>query len=121
MLHKRCCEQFFVAIVVPVKAIESQKAKISGESTQMDVKYETGIAQRPWPQSAGVGQFETLEHRIDRDSLSPTHPVRERYRHTVNENQVDFSVRHAECLDAVLDRRRALERMREALLAPLAR
>ena len=121
MLGARYRQQFIVAIVVAIEAIEAEQTKISRQPAQMDVEDEARLAQRAWPQSAGVGEVEALEHRIDRDPFAAAKLVRERHRNTINEDQVDLGMRHAQGFDPVLHRWRALEGMRETLLPSLAR
>jgi hypothetical protein len=82
----------------------------------MHIEHEAGFAQRTRTQPGGIAQLETLEHRIHRHALATVQLVREVDRLAIDENQVDLRMRHAQRFDAVLDGRRAVERMGEGLL-----
>src|SRR5438874_11579655 len=61
------------------------------------------------------------EPRVYPDALPTFEPVRAADRLAVDEHELDLGVRNAERLDPVLDRRRAVELVRECDLAPLGR
>lgn len=82
----------------------------------MHVGDEAWPAQRLRPQVMQRPNVESLEHRIHGHPLSS--PKGETYGFYIDEDEVDLRVRHAECLDDVLDRRSAIKGASEAAFAP---
>src|SRR5450756_1044787 len=86
----------------------------------MHVDDEARPAQRLWSQPMQWPDVESLEHRIHSHPLSSVQAMCETYRLSVDEDEVDLRVRHAERFDDVLDRWRAIKCVSEAAFAPVS-
>jgi hypothetical protein len=83
----------------------------------MDIEREAAGAQRPGPDPNNRLDIERFEHGIDADVVPVPDDMGEIHRLAVDQDQIDFGVRHPEPFDHVLDGRAPLEFVNEADLA----
>ncbi|MNC84759.1 hypothetical protein D3C83_03250 [compost metagenome] len=70
----------------------------------MDVDDEADRHGRSGADTAGAREIDRSEPRVHGNAIPLTQPVREVDRRPVDDNQIDFRMRHANRLDRVLDR-----------------
>src|SRR5258705_2032895 len=121
LLLERGAHDLVVFPVVRPERVEARHAQVARELSQVHVGDEARIAQGPRAQAHQRRDVERLEHRIHRDALAPGEEMRELHGASVDDHQVDLGVRHAEGLDRVLHRARAVDLDLEVALAPVLR
>src|SRR3954465_10306616 len=84
--------------------VEPEHSKQPRQPTGVDVDDEARITQRRRPQPGRGPDVERLEHRVHRDAVAGTRPVRKILRIPVNQDEVDLGMRNAQRLQNVLDR-----------------
>src|SRR3989442_1016396 len=79
----------------------------------MIIEHEANISQRAGSEPNKRCDVKSFENRINTDEVAVTDDVREIYRLTFHQNEIDLGMRHAQRFDHVLDRNRVLERIDE--------
>ena len=101
--------------------LEPNEQVVARKLAQVGVENETRIAQRARPQVLQRGDIQKFEHRVHGDALAAAQHALEAHRYAVDQDQVDFGVRHAQGFDRVLDRARSGDAVAECNPAPLGR
>jgi hypothetical protein len=101
--HGSLCEHAVLPIT-PIESIETTQAQIAGELPQMDVHDETGFTQRSGAHCSHRADIDTLEDRIDADTVAIRDRPLEGNRFPVHQHQIDLGMGHAQTFDQVLDR-----------------
>ena len=96
--------QLAIAAVVPIQRIEAGQAQVGGEPPQVCVQHETRLIDGPWPDPRERRDVDRFENRIHADPIPIFHDVGNVDRAASDQDEVDFRVGNAECLDEVLHR-----------------
>src|SRR5439155_24230315 len=104
-------DDLVVVLISPVPRVKSHEPQVAGEYAEVNVAHEPGPPERARAQPGDRCNVQALEHGIYRAALSAGKPSREIDRLAVDQHKVHFGVRHADCLDRILDRWRASERI----------
>ena len=112
-------DDFTIVQLIVVSRVESEHAQAACQLAEIDVDHESRVAQRFRPQALQRGNIETFEHRVYRHAIAVLQLVVETHGLVVNQDQVDFAVRHPEHFDRVLDRGLTAKAVGNALLVIL--
>src|ERR1019366_4605762 len=115
----RDLRQALVGATVLIQSVKSQYPQVCGQAAEVHIEYEPWITERLRPQSGQSGDVERLEDRVNTDPVAGLNPVGEIHRLSVDQDEIDLRVGHAERLNAVLDRRGIQETIRELREAAL--
>ena len=96
--------QFLVLIVTAIDRVESRHPQIGRQPAELSIRNKSQLAERLRPQAHQRRYVHRFERRVHANSVAIFYAVPKIHRFAVDENKVQFRVRHAEGFNQVFNR-----------------
>ena len=95
---------FAIPQTIAVNRVKTEQAQAARQLAEINVNNERSNAQWPGSQALYRSDIKALEHGVHRDTITVFQSIVEAHGFVVHQDQVDFTIWHAENFNGVLDR-----------------